>query len=145
MEGSLPCVGLDFKSWNYVTPTRSSRDVPYFSQERMWNSCLPGGLWGKASHLRRKKRTEVWQTGRFKIQQGVSQGLDSQKEVTGCHWDCWSPGEADGSIYVLYSLFEQFPVLSQKDPVSHVLKEVLSLCTFNPNWPSPANSFSYAD
>lgn len=107
----------------------------------MRNSCLPGGLWGRASHLTGRKGTEVWQMGTFKIHQGVSQGLDSQKEVIGCYWDCWSPGEADGRVYVLYSLFWYFSVFSQKDPISHVLKEILSLCTFNPNGSSPVNSF----
>lgn len=41
----------------------------------------------------------MWQMGvGFKTRQGVSQESDTQKEVSGCYWDCWSPGEADGIV-----------------------------------------------
>lgn len=91
----------------------------------MWNHCVQE-VCGEGFTPKWEEEDRAWQRGRGKIQQRVSQGLDSQEEVSGCSCDCWSPGEAGGSVYVPYSLFEHFPVLSRKDPVSPVWKEVLS-------------------
>lgn len=81
----------------------------------------PGGLWGRASHLSGKKRTECGRRGGSRSSRECLRGWTPRRKS-----DCWSPGEAGGSVSVLYSLFEHFPVLSWKDPVSPVLKEVLS-------------------
>lgn len=85
----------------------------------------------------------MWQMGGFKTWQGVSQASDTQKEVSGCYWIVGlleKQMASSCSVFFLLTFSSRFT-----ETVSHVLKEILSLCTFNPNWPSPVNPFSYAD
>lgn len=123
MEGSLPCVGLDFKSLRKDFPWLESchsnqkfflrKNVEQLPARRsVRKGFTPNGEEQDRSVADREVQDPA----------GSVSGLDSQKEVSGCHWDCWSPGEADGSVHVLYSLFEHFPVLSQKDPVSQCIE-----------------------
>lgn len=77
------------------------------------------------------------QMGRFKTRQGVFQESEGAIGIVGL---LEKQMASSCSVFFLLTFSSRFT-----ETVRHVLKEILSLCTFNPNWPSPVNPFSYAD